>query len=50
MKYFSLFENATCIKNRLDQVAVNFLGKMSNKLIDEHLLVKEHSTRSWTKQ
>ena len=21
MKYFSLFENATCIKNRLDQVA-----------------------------
>lgn len=44
MKYFSLFENATCIKNRLDQVAVNFLGKMSNKLIDEQD-VKRYRTK-----
>ncbi len=36
MKYFSLFENATFIKNRLDQTAVDCLKfEMSNLLIDE---------------
>lgn len=39
MKYFSLFENATCIKNRLDQAVVNFLrSEMSNQLIDERYI------------
>jgi len=36
MKYFSLFQGATCIKNRLDAAVVDCLQfEMSNLLIDE---------------
>ena len=47
MKYFSLFENATCIKNRLDQAVVDHLQfEMSNLLIDERDLERfEQSIR-----
>lgn len=35
MKYFSLFEGATCAKNRLDQAIVDYLQfEISNLLID----------------
>ena len=47
MKYFSLFQGATCVKNRLDQAVVDHLQfEMSNLLIDEQDLERfEQSIR-----